>query len=78
MDGLKPCPFCGAAVVETRGALNVPFYFYKWMGKKQTNADRIRAMSDEELAEWIALLALKLTKNILTNKKNGLPLMRRK
>lgn len=25
-----------------------------WKSAKQTNADKIRAMSDEELAEWIA------------------------
>ena len=25
-----------------------------WKGKTMTNADRIRAMSDEELADWLA------------------------
>ena len=26
---------------------------FKWEKKKSTNADRIRSMSDEELAEWL-------------------------
>ena len=40
------CPVCGA---EMR------------VGTDMTNADRIRAMTDEELAEWIAGDALNLT-----------------
>ena len=27
--------------------------YFLWMGKKQTNADKIRQMSDEELAEYL-------------------------
>ena len=37
-NGLDVCPVCGKPTT---------------IGKPQTNADRIRAMSDEELAEWI-------------------------
>lgn len=36
-------------------------WFYDWVAeedaKKQTNADRIRSMTDEELAEWIHNMA---------------------
>lgn len=38
-NGLDVCPVCGKPST---------------IGKPQTNADRIRSMSDEELAEWIA------------------------
>lgn len=31
---LKPCPFCGGEVTETRGQINAPFYFYKCKSKK--------------------------------------------
>ena len=41
-DGFK-CPRCGKKVIETTSK-----------PKKLTNADRIRAMSDEELSVWIA------------------------
>lgn len=37
-NGLDVCPVCGKPTT---------------IGKPQTNADRIRAMTDEELAEWI-------------------------
>ena len=52
---------CGAGTPEEaetnctyfiRGECTASFCEYRM--KKQTNADRIRAMSDEELAAWIA------------------------
>lgn len=38
-----------------------PYLDYPKPRKKQTNADRIRAMTDEELAEWIAGEVINLT-----------------
>lgn len=38
-NGMDVCPVCGKPST---------------IGKPQTNADRIRQMSDEELAEWMA------------------------
>ncbi len=31
---IKPCPFCGGKVKETRGVLNAPFCFYKCSNPK--------------------------------------------
>ena len=37
----------------------------RWKTMKQTNADRIRAMSDEELAAWIEEITEDMTTNWL-------------
>lgn len=47
------CPFCGKRVdkfIMYRG--DIVGCRYCGIHTKQTNADRIRSMSDEELAEW--------------------------
>lgn len=47
------CPFCGKKVdkfIMFRG--DIVGCRYCGIHTKQTNADRIRAMTDEELAEW--------------------------
>lgn len=52
---LKPCPFCGKETdkfIMFRG--DIVGCRYCGISKKQTNADRIRAMTDEELSEFIS------------------------
>lgn len=39
------CTFCGVGIYEDNPGIR--------FNKPKTNADRIRAMSDEELAEWL-------------------------
>ena len=49
------CPFCGKKVnkvIMFRG--DIVGCRYCGIHTKQTNADRLRAMSDEELSEWLA------------------------
>lgn len=58
MDGINPIPRkgttrheCYRALYEIQELLETRRYFGKHL--PQTNADRIRQMSDEELAEWV-------------------------
>lgn len=53
------CPWCGKEVDEFimfRG--DVVGCRYCGIHTKQTNADRIRTMTDEELAEWASAITL--------------------
>lgn len=59
MDGTNPIPRkgttrheCYRALYEIQELLETRRYFGKHL--PQTNADRIRAMTDEELAEWLS------------------------
>lgn len=59
LDGLNPIPRkgttrreCYRALYEIQELLETRRYFWKHL--PQTNADRLRSMSDEELAEWLA------------------------
>lgn len=49
----KPCSNCVAAILDN-GEVTDPSH---WKPKPMTNADRIRAMTDEELAHELALVA---------------------
>lgn len=57
------CPYCGKEHVQrlyfnTICPCGAKYYFNtrEWLSRKpQTNADRIRAMSDEELVRWVGL-----------------------
>lgn len=54
MSETRICPFCGKETdkfIIFRG--DIVGCRYCGISKKQTNADRIRAMTDDELAEWI-------------------------
>ena len=54
MSGTRICPFCGKETdkfIMFRG--DIVGCRYCGIHVKQTNADRIRAMTDEELAEYI-------------------------
>ena len=52
----KTCKNCGTPITKEYCEDNYPDVCEHWTPKKpQTNADRIRAMSDEELAEFIIL-----------------------
>ena len=62
MDGLNPAPRkgttkreCYRALWEIQELLGVRRIGCKHIA--QTNADRIRAMSDEELAEWVSYVS---------------------
>lgn len=54
MSETRICPFCGKETdkfIMFRG--DIVGCRYCGISKKQTNADRIRAMTDEELAEYL-------------------------
>lgn len=54
MSETRICPFCGKETdkfIMFRG--DIVGCRYCGISKKQTNADRIRSMSDEELAEFM-------------------------
>ena len=54
MSETRICPFCGKETdkfIMFRG--DIVGCRYCGISKKQTNADRIRAMTDEELAEFL-------------------------
>ena len=53
-------PYCqnkGGNFIEPKDCENCEHYHSKY---KKTNADRIRAMTDEELAEWLACIENKI------------------
>lgn len=57
----KNCPAYAKCLAPYRGSRCKATRATYGLGDPITNADRIRAMADEELAEWIAGYALGLT-----------------
>ena len=53
-SGCKNCPVNHCETMNYRGSTCAAQRAKFGLGDPQTNADRIRAMSDEELAEWMA------------------------
>lgn len=56
MSGTRICPFCGKETdkfIMFRG--DIVGCRYCGINVKQTNADRIRSMTDEELADWLVM-----------------------
>ena len=52
-SGCKNCPVNPCETMNYRGSTCAAQRAKFGLGDPQTNADRIRAMSDEELAEWV-------------------------
>ena len=52
-SGCKTCPVKRCETLTYRGSTCATQRAKYGLGDPQTNADRIRAMSDEELAEWL-------------------------
>lgn len=81
MDGLNPIPRkgttrheCYRALYEIQELLETRRYFGKHL--PQSKADRIRAMSDEELAAWIETFAPSGTFQFWLNGKTWLQWLR--
>lgn len=53
-SGCKNCPVNPCETTNYRGSTCAAQRAKFGLGDPQTNADRIRAMSDEKLADWIA------------------------
>ena len=53
-SGCKNCPVKPCETMNYRGSTCAAQRAKLGLGDPKTNADRIRAMSDEELADWIA------------------------
>jgi hypothetical protein len=58
MEGMN-CKYCGCDWCDGQGEDYVPD-ICEWF-RPMTNADRIRAMTDEELAKWIEMITQILT-----------------
>ena len=70
----KTCKNCGTPITKEYCEDNYPEVCEHWKPKKpKTNADRIRAMSDEELAEFLESthtnMAIKLGGEYIVRKK---------
>ena len=61
--GIDPCYSCA-------GMPGLPYFDAKAPPKPITNADRLRAMSDEELAEWLVIVERRVVENALSKPFN--------
>lgn len=71
MNGIVRCPYCGKEYVH-QNCVNIlcpcgaKYYSHnsQWLSRKpKTNADRIRAMSDEELVDALMTFLVKSVEN---------------
>ena len=58
----RVCAYCGKHEVKARGLCNACYIRLQRHGdckykRRKTNADRLRRMTDEELAEWLCDIA---------------------
>lgn len=56
----RVCAYCGKHEVKARGLCNACYIRLQRNGdckykRRKTNADRIRSMTDEELADWLGV-----------------------